>query len=298
MRVRQMLFVTFTCAVAIASASEAVRQATVAGIAAAPDQTLAADGVTLRYREVGTGEPVLLIHGYAGSLETLSPVADALAPSHRVAALDVRGFGKSTRFADANRFGKSMVDDVVRLMDHLKVARAHLVGHSMGALIAANAAARYPSRVMSASLIAGPFYADYATFSKEVAPWVDDLENGKGLTNFIHWLFPAMPMEAASGFSAQAMKMNDEKTLIAVLRSLPDLAVPSIRDRAIPSLVVVGTGDPLLPQSRAFAKASPGARLLEIDGADHATIVSRKELIAAIRDLIERARKTLAKEAA
>lgn len=69
------------------------------------------------------------------------------------------------------------------------------------------------------------------------------------------------------------------------MRSLPDLAIAGIRDRTVPSLVVVGTGDRLLPLSRSFAKASPGARLLEIDRADHATIVTNAELI---RELLQR----------
>lgn len=276
MRARHSLL-TLAFAIAMGIVSATARQTTVAGIAAVPDQTLTADGVTLRYREVSTGEPVMLIHGYAGSLEVLIPVADALAPSHRVVALDVRGFGKSSKFADTGRFGQLMVDDIIRLMDHLKLARAHLVGHSMGAVMAANFAARHPARVMSATLIAGPFYPDKATFTKEVAPWVADLEGGKG-----------MPVDAAAKFSAQAMKMNDQQTLIAVLRSLPDLAIAGIHDRAVPSLVVVGTGDPLLPLSRGFAQASPGARLLEIERADHASIVTSTELIGAMREILRR----------
>src|SRR6185436_6076227 len=104
-------------------------------------------------------------------------------------ALDARGFGRSTKFADPTRFGQNMVDDVVRLMDHLKIQRAHLVGHSMGALIAANVAARYPARVSTAALVAGPFWGepDITTESKR---WTTDLEAGKGLENFVAWLLP------------------------------------------------------------------------------------------------------------
>jgi pimeloyl-ACP methyl ester carboxylesterase len=64
-------------------------------------------------------------------------------------------FGRSSKFGDADKFGQKMVDDVVQLMDHLNIQRAHLVGHSMGALIAANVASRYPNRVSTAALVAG-----------------------------------------------------------------------------------------------------------------------------------------------
>jgi pimeloyl-ACP methyl ester carboxylesterase len=230
----------------------------------------------------------LLIHGYSASIESLIPLANTLAPSHRVIAFDVRGFGKSSKFAEPGRFGQAMVDDAVRLLDHLKIDRVHVAGHSMGAVIAANLAARYPARVASATLVAGPFYADKATFAKEAAPWVADLESGKGLANFMRWLFPAMDANAATGLSAQVVKANDLAALIAVMRSLPELAIAGIRAGGMPSLVVVGTGDPLQPLSRQFAQSSPGSRLLEINGADHLTVVTNADFLRALRELLGR----------
>ena len=257
-------------------------------LAMAPDQLLTAEGVTLRYKELGAGDAVVLIHGYTASLESLTPLADSLAPTHRVIALDVRGFGKSSKFAEASRFGQHLVDDVVRLMDHLKVDRAHLIGHSMGALIAANVAARYPARVSSAALVAGPFYADKATFTKEAARWTADLESGKGLTNFLQWLFPKMAPAMAAGMSEQAVKGNDLPSLIAVMRSLPELAIEGLRARDVPAVVAVGTGDPLHPLSVRFAKSSDGVKLLELNGADHITVIANPEVGRAMRELLQR----------
>jgi pimeloyl-ACP methyl ester carboxylesterase len=254
--------------------------------AAAPDQRLSADGVTLRYRELGTGEPVVLIHGYAASLESLTGLANVLASTHRVVAFDVRGFGQSSKFAQPARFGQSMVDDVVRLMDHLKITRAHLIGHSMGALIAANVANRYPARVTTAALVAGPFYKDKATFDKEATRWAGDLESGKGLVAFMQWLFPKMPPEMAAGVNAQMLKANDVPSLIAVMRSLPELAIPGLRAPGVTSLVAVGTGDPLHPLSVEFVKGSSGARLLEIEGADHVTVIANPAVLKALGELL------------
>ena len=127
-------------------------------------------------------------------------------------ALDQRGHGRSSTFTHPARCGTAMADDVVRLLDRLHVRRAHLVGHSMGALVAANIAARYPERVASAALVAAPLYAD--------------------------------------------------------------------------SAAAAGTGDPLLVNGRALAARWPGARLLEVPGADHAGVIARPEVLAAMRALL------------
>ena len=250
----------------------------------APDQELTADGVTLRYRDVGTGDAVVLIHGYSAALESMAGIAHALPQQYRSVALDVRGFGRSSKFADPARFGQLMVDDVVRLMDHLKIARAHVIGHSMGAVIAANVAARYPNRVSSAVLVAGPFYADEATFTRETSRWVTDLESGAGLKNFMLWLFPAFTPEMGAGFNAQVMKANDLGSLIAVMRSLPKLTIAGLPKDGNKVLLVAGTGDPLFPLSPAFAKQSPGARVVEISGADHVAVILNPAAVTAIRE--------------
>jgi pimeloyl-ACP methyl ester carboxylesterase len=261
-------------------------QPAVGVFATAPDQMFTADGVTLRYREIGAGDPVVLIHGYTTALESQTGLANALATTNRVVAFDVRGFGKSSKFAVPDRFGQLMVDDVVRLMDHLKMTRAHLVGHSMGALIAANVAARYPKRVASATLIAGPYYRDKPTFTKESERWLGDLESGTGLVNFMQWLFPKMEPAMAAGLNGQAMKSNDLPSLIAVMRTLPQLAIAALPGSATPVVVAVGTGDPLHPLSVEFAKSSPGAKLLEIQGADHVSVAASPDVMRAMRAVI------------
>jgi len=259
-------------------------------LAVAADQFVTLNDVRLRYHVIGRGEPVVLLHGYLGRLEAMSSLADSLAHNFRVIVPDERGFGQSTKFADPARFGRVMSDDVIGLLDHLGIRRAHLVGHSMGALVAASAAVRQPSRIASVSLVAGPFYADSAAFAQQTAPYVTDLERGKGLTAFFVWIFPGMPDSVAAGLNAQLIPQNDMGSLIASLRAMGGLAVT--RDRgsraSVPALVVVGTGDPLLPQSRDIAGWWPGARLVEIPGVNHLDIISRNELIGTIRSLVSR----------
>jgi pimeloyl-ACP methyl ester carboxylesterase len=261
-----------------------------ARLAAAPDRFFTTDGVRLRYREIGRGEPVALLHGYTARLEFLGDLADSLARDHRVIVLDQRGFGESSKLSDPARFGRKMGDDVVALLDELNIRRAHLVGHSMGALIAANVAARFPDRAVSVGLIAGPFYPDSAAFAGLTGPWVTALERGEGLQGFLMWIFPGMPDSAAAGMSAQMLAANDMGSLRGAMRGMGGLVVG--RDLAgrirAPAVVAVGDGDPLLPQSQAIAAWWPSAQLLVLPGVNHVEVVLRPEVIAALRGLVRR----------
>jgi pimeloyl-ACP methyl ester carboxylesterase len=95
-----------------------------------------------------------------------------------------------------------------------------------------------------------------------------------------------MPPNMGAMVSGQAMKSNDLPSLIAVLRSLPDLAIPGLGNAGVKSLVAVGTVDPLHPLSAPFAKASSGAQLIEVEGADHITIATNAQVVAAMRELL------------
>ena len=270
---------------AVATPATAAAPVVVRRLADASDQFITVGDVRLRYRDYGRGEPVVLLHGYAGSMDFLRSLADSLARDYRVIALDERGFGQSTKLADPARFGREMGEDVVRVLDQLHVGRAHLIGHSMGALVAAYVAANHPERVATASLVAGPFFPDSAAIAKSLAPTVADLQSGVGLKNLIHWLDAAMTDSALTATNAQIMSANDLGSLTATAQSMGALALTPLRARSIgvPAAVIVGTSDPLLPQSRAIAAAWPGATLVEVQGASHMSIVASREALAAIR---------------
>jgi pimeloyl-ACP methyl ester carboxylesterase len=261
-----------------------------ARLATAPDQFFVSGDARLRYREAGTGEAVVLLHGMTLSLDdwAANGVGDSLARGHRVIALDERGHGRSAAFTDPARYGAAMADDVVRLLDHLRVRRAHLVGHSMGGLVATSVAARYPERVASAALLAPPIYADSAAFARATGPWIADLEGGAGWVRFFRWLVPAMPAAEAERVSAALLAATAPAQSVAIWRSLGALTPPAERIAAsrVPVLVAVGTSDPLLENGRALAARWPGARLLEVPGADHGGVIARPEVLAALRAMM------------
>ena len=121
------------------------------------DRTFDADGTALRYIAAGDGgATVVLLHGFSGSAEGLyiqPGTFDALIDAgFRVVALDQRGHGKSDKPHAASAYGREMVEDVRRLLDHLGLERVHLVGYSMGGKVANSFRAAYPGRLHSVTL--------------------------------------------------------------------------------------------------------------------------------------------------
>lgn len=260
-------------------------------LAASPDRFFLSENASLRYRDLGRGEPIVLLHGYARSLEGWTGFADSLAAAHRVIALDVRGFGRSAKSADPAHYAASLLaGDVARLLDHLGLRRAHVVGHSMGAVVAAQVAARHPDRVATATLVAGPFFPDPGASTTFFAPWIEALERGEGLRSFIAWNYPALTDSAAGAASEGRMAQNDLGSLIAVFRAFPGLTLPRSLTRGVraPTLVIVGTEDRLAGYSRQLAAEWPGARLVEVVGADHGSVLAHPRLLAEVRALASR----------
>jgi len=107
----------------------------------------------IRYAErPGEGTPIVLIHGFGGDLDNWLFNIDALAASAPVYALDLPGHGQSVRSVDGPNLDL-MVETVVEFMDHVGATSAHLVGHSMGGLIAGSVAIRHPDRAATVGLI-------------------------------------------------------------------------------------------------------------------------------------------------
>lgn len=109
------------------------------------------DGVHLHYRAVGSGPAVVMIHGYGASLELWRPVQDALAAHHRVIAVDLKGFGWSSRPAgDYSPAAEATL--VWHLLDQLGVDQVSIVGHSWGSSVSLAMVLAQPTRVRRIAL--------------------------------------------------------------------------------------------------------------------------------------------------
>ena len=101
--------------------------------------------MNLHYQEYGNGQPLVILHGLLGSLDNWHSLSKTFASSFRVLAVDQRNHGRSPH-SDVFTFA-AMADDVIELLDQLKIRSAHILGHSMGGKTAMQCALSYPHRV-------------------------------------------------------------------------------------------------------------------------------------------------------
>jgi len=108
------------------------------------------DGTRLYVEEAGQGTPVVFVHEYAGDFRTWEPQMRFFSHTHRCVTYSQRGYPPSDVPTDPARYGQDLArDDVVAVMDALKIDKAHVVGHSMGALTALLVGLTYPGRCLS-----------------------------------------------------------------------------------------------------------------------------------------------------
>ncbi len=119
-----------------------------AGLAVETDVVMA-NGAEIYYRDIGPrGEPLLLLHGFPETGDAFAQVVAPLGKRYRLIVPDLRGAGRSGR-TPSGYDKKTLASDVKALMDHLKIDRAHVVGHDIGARIAYAFAVQYPERLLS-----------------------------------------------------------------------------------------------------------------------------------------------------
>ena len=224
-------------------------------------------GVRIHYQDAGAGEAVILVHGFASTAEHNwggTGWITTLSEKYRVIAADVRGHGLSDKPRSREAYGyANMGADVTRLMDHLGLARAFLIGYSMGASIAIELMLSHPER-FRAIVLGGIAYDD----------GLEDQRDRDAISEAYRADDPAAiksPVAKAYRRFAESMP-NDLKALAALIdaeRSPFDLA--KLGEVPMPVLIVVGTEDNAIGDPKPLAKMIPGTRLVMLEGRDHMT---------------------------
>jgi len=230
-------------------------------------RSLTVKGVALHYVIQGEGEPVVLIHGLYSSADInwrFTGVMAELAKDHQVIALDMPGHGRSDKPNSEEAYGIQIVDDVVALLDSLKIKKAHIVGYSLGGMVAMKFLALHQDRVISA-----------------VVGGMGWFRQGSGLQKFWEQI-PAR--EEVKG-----------RTPSAFLRTVGQLALSAdeLRGIRVPVEILVGDRDPVKPlyvvPLRPVRKDWP---IVEIEGAGHINCIVKKpfgdEIAAWVRKHPER----------
>ncbi len=255
--------------------------------ASAEEGTFDSKGVKIRYVTEGKGEAVVLIHGWLGDSSMWGRDAKGetkLSPAegYQVIALDCRGHGKSDKPHDKEKYGAEMAEDVVRLLDHLKIKKAHLIGYSMGTFIAGKVVAAHPERVISviyggqAPLLPGP----KSTEPGEVEMFAKAVEDGKGMGPYLIAYAPQgskLTLEQANSIADYLYKGKDLKAFAAAGLSFGQLEVnlEDLIKAKVPSLFIHGSKEPASTKDRAEKiRKAIGAELKVIEGADHMTTLS------------------------
>lgn len=286
---------TFLLILASAAAVQPLR----AQSAAVADKFFSANGVRIRYIEAGRGDAVVLIHGFSSSLDgnwRQNGVFDALAREFHVVALDCRGHGKSDKPHDAASYGIEMVEDVARLLDHLGIRKAHIVGYSMGGAITGKFIATHPDRVLTAVFGGSSPRLGWTPQNERASnELAESLEQGKGLRPLILRLTPPNEPrpsdESIDERSRAAMAANDALALAAVQRgNRAQVVTPAdVSALTMPLLAVVGSADPTKAGVDSFKRIKPELKVVVIDGATHSGArgaPGRPEFIAAIREFL------------
>jgi pimeloyl-ACP methyl ester carboxylesterase len=226
---------------------------------------------------------VVLIHGFASNKEInwVHPgwITTLTRAGYRAIALDDRGHGRSTKLHEPADYDTAlMAEDVRALLDHLVIAKADLIGYSMGARIAAFTALKYPNRVRSVTLGGlGIRLVDGVGLPTSIAdallaPSLDDVADPTGRT------FRAFADSTRS----------DRKALAACIRgSRQTLSREQAASLHVPVLVAVGSKDDVAGSGPELAKLIPGAAALDIPGRDHMLAVGDKVFKQGVLDFLK-----------
>lgn len=273
------------------------------GVVAAADDTFDSNGVKIRYVTEGKGEAVVLIHGWmsdsgmwgkdkSGETKLDTKGADGF----QLIALDCRGHGKSDKPADADKYDAEVAADVIRLLDHLKVEKAHLVGYSSGSFVIGKVAATHPNRVLSVVFggqtpVIDPVKDSDFSENELFAKLVDD---GKGLGGYVRAVFPGgdkLTEEQAEKIAKFMYGGKDVKAFAAAGRGYKKLAVTAdeLKKCKAPMLFIHGgnESDHVKNKVAAVRKTLGRGELKVIEGGDHITTLGKPEFSATLVEFLK-----------
>jgi pimeloyl-ACP methyl ester carboxylesterase len=191
-------------------------------------------GIRLYYEVEGGGPPLVLGHGLGGDLNSWRRFGyvDALRDDYELILPDFRGHGRSDKPHDPSDYGSKMVDDVVAVLDHLDISRAHYMGYSMGAAIGFRLAKRYPERFTS-FILGGmsPYRSSAADLSVDVV----QMEGFKLLCDDPEAYAARREQQLGRSLTTEersALLANDPEALIAFIMANPGNPLPGNEDLA------------------------------------------------------------------
>lgn len=248
-------------------------------------------------QEQGTGPAIVFLHGVGGAAEAWRPQLESFGVDHRAIAWDMPGYGGSDPL-DKVTF-PALAQALLRLFDHLEIERPHIVGHSLGGMIAQELLALYPDRAASLVLLATSpaFGSKDGDFQKKfVADRLAPLDAGKSMADFARPLIDAMTgtdadQEGLDRAQACMSRVSPDtyRTMVKCLVSFDQRA--KLGDINVPCLVVAGAEDRTAPAAmmERMAERIPDAEFVCLEKAGHlANMEQPDDFNAVVRRFLDR----------
>jgi len=253
------------------------------------------NGVKIYYTDEGQGEPVILVHGFAATADLnwrLPGIVRRLARHYRVITFDHRGHGLSEKPHDPKLYGREMVEDITRLMDHLGIEKAHVVGYSMGGFITLKYLTLHPERLLSAAVCGAGWSKPEGENLQLLQSLAESLEHDGGFDVLIQRLEPKGRSVSAvkmAGINAVMGLSNDKKALAALIRSFPEFIVTEedLRKNQVPVISIVGADDPMREGVDRMQGVLANLTTVYVADRDHMTTVRSREFFDRLFEFLQ-----------
>lgn len=242
------------------------------------------NGINMYYHVHGQGRPLVMIQGFAGGHQAWFFQLHTFKKHYKVVIFDNRGIGKSDGAGQPYTI-KTLADDVVGLMDHLGIPKAHILGLSLGGMVAQEVAISYPERVVK--LILGSTFAgrEINDVRPEMAKAlgisgnstnvdVRSIDMTKLMTAMVSLAFNKrlyrMVLVPMSKYRMKSINVEGHLGQMSAVSNYTTL--DRLHLIKAPTLVITGTGDKLVSPrySEMIASRAPNAKLVLVEGGSHA----------------------------
>ena len=246
------------------------------------------DGITTRYEKVGSGSPVIVLHGWGGAIESVRPIIQCLSRTHTAYALDFPGFGQSKQPpADWGIF--DYAEWVGTFMDIIQCPQAHLIGHSFGGRVAIVLAAQHSHRINRLILVDSAGIRSPRTWRHHLR--VNLFKGTRGLSRLIpvpRWQEAALKQMYAIFGSTDYRDAGPMRGIfVRVVNEDLQALLPAIQAA---SLLIWGENDGDVPLSHGeiMAREMPNAHLEVLSGAGHFSYLDRlPKFCRLVQDFLE-----------
>lgn len=242
------------------------------------------DNFQIVYLEGGKGEPVLLLHGFGGDKSNWTPFSRYLTTAYHVIALDLPGFGESTKISSEKYDIQSQVERIHRFVRQVGLKKFHIAGNSMGGLIAGVYAATFPDEISTLGL-----FDPGGVVSHEPSLFTLGLEQGLNrlivktpaeygqLLNFVCERPPRMPVSVQLHLGEVAAKSSELNEKIFVQVEPGDQLESRMADIRAKTLILWGDKDKVFPASNAdvLRKGIAGSRVVILKDCGHVPMIEK-----------------------